>query len=60
MKLTLNGIIVIEDNPMCIDVYLREGFIEIKGDAEVSYSDMKRIAKENGINSYGMSKEVLQ
>jgi predicted double-glycine peptidase len=45
---------------MCIDVYLREGFIEVKGDADVSYSDMKRIAKENGINSYGMSKEVLQ
>jgi len=26
---------------------------------DITYADMKRIAKENGINSHGMSKETL-
>jgi len=59
MKLTMNGIIVIEENPICIDVYLRSGFVEVKDAEEITYADMKRIAKENGINSHGMNKDAL-
>jgi predicted double-glycine peptidase len=62
MKLVKDGVIVIENNPVCVSVWLRSGFVEVADeveDAEVSFTDMKRIAKENGINSYGMKKDEL-
>ncbi len=58
------GDMVIECIPLVSNVWAREGFLpfdeepqEIKD--EISYTEMKRIAKENGINSHGMKKEEL-
>jgi predicted double-glycine peptidase len=59
MKLVKDGVIVIENNPVCVSVWLREGFVEVKDADEITYADMKRIAKENGVNSHGMNKEAL-
>lgn len=57
------GDVIIECIPLVENVWAREGFApfdeepaEVK---EITYTDMKRIAKENGINSHGMSKETL-
>ena len=51
--------VIIECTSLTRNIWLREGFEEVEEESEVSYADMKRIAKENGINSHGMNKEAL-
>jgi hypothetical protein len=54
------GDMVIECIELVQNVWAREGFVPFDEEPkEITYQEMKRIAKENGINSHGMSKEVL-
>lgn len=52
------GDLVIECTEHVKNVWVRYGFEELT--EELTYQDMKRIAKENDINSYGMKKEELE
>jgi hypothetical protein len=62
------GDMIIECIELVRNVWEREGFVivneteEVKPvgkTTEITYADMKRIAKENGINSHGMNKDTL-
>ena len=59
------GDIIIECVDFVSNVWAREGFIlfdeepEELENGEIPYKEMKRIAKENGINSHGMKKDEL-
>lgn len=54
------GDVIIECIPLVENVWAREGFVPFDEEPEeLTYQDMKRIAKENGINSHGMNKEAL-
>lgn len=59
MKMT-NGKHVIETNEFLKNIWVREGFVPFDEEPEeINYTEMKRIAKENGINSHGMKKDEL-
>lgn len=61
MKLIKDGVVV-ECIPFHANIFTRDGYVpfdEEPEDNEISYTEMKRIAKENGINSHGMKKEEL-
>ena len=56
--------VIIECTDLTENIWKRNGFVpfdeepeEIVG--EMPYAEMKRIAKENGINSHGMKKDEL-
>lgn len=55
--------VVIECDNLTKNIWVRNGFVPFDEEPEdvkdITYADMKRIAKENGINSQGMSKETL-
>lgn len=58
--------VVIECTEFTQNIWKREGFVPFdeepedeEDEGEISYKEMKRIAKENGINSHGMKKEEL-
>ena len=60
--------VVIECDNLTKNIWVRNGFEEIEDiedideeevEGEMTYNEMKRIAKENGINSHGMKKETL-
>lgn len=57
------GDVVIECDNLTKNIWVRNGFVPFDEEPEdvkdITYADMKRIAKENGINSHGMSKETL-
>ncbi len=54
------GNTIIECTSFVSNVWERYGFVPFDEEPEeLTYQDMKRIAKENGINSHGMSKETL-
>ena len=54
------GNIIIECIPFVKNVWEREGFVPFDEEPEeISYTEMKRLAKEHGINSQGMKKEEL-
>ena len=59
MKFKKNDIVIECDN-FTKNVWEREGFVPFDEEPEeISYTEMKRLAKENGINSQGMKKEEL-
>ena len=59
MKLS-NGVHTIElpDDDMNVDVWERVGFVRIEGE-ELTYAELKTLAKEKGINTHGMKKEEI-
>lgn len=59
MKLS-NGVHTIElpDDDMNIDVWKRYGFVPSE-DNELTYQELKSLAKEKGINTQGMKKDEI-
>jgi hypothetical protein len=58
MKFKKNGITITVDNPNTYNVFIRNGFEKVE-DEELSYQDLKSLAKEKGINTHGMKKEEI-
>ncbi len=55
-----NGVHTIElrDNDLNVDVWERVGFVRVESE-ELSYPELKTLAKEKGINTHGMKKEEI-
>ena len=61
MKMS-NGVHTIECIELVKNVWEREGYTEVddtKDETEISYSELKTMAKEAGINTHGMKKEEI-
>lgn len=58
MKLVKDDIVVIENNPNCVSVWKRYGFVEAE-ENELTYQELKSLAKEKGINTQGMKKDEI-
>ena len=60
MKLIKDGVVV-ETTPFLKNIWTREGFVEYEEPEheEIGYQDLKKLAKEKGINSHGLKKDEL-
>lgn len=67
MKMT-NGVHIIECTEFVKNIWEREGFEVVSDDyelereeesGELTYQELKSLAKENGINTHGMKKEEI-
>ena len=59
MKMT-NGDTVIECDLFTKNIWVRYGFKEVEDtEDELSYTELKSLAKEKGINTHGMKKDEI-
>ena len=58
MKMT-NGTNTVETTEFLKNIWTREGYTVVEEVEELSYDEMKDIAKENGIKIHGMKKDEL-
>lgn len=64
MKMT-NGVHTIETTEFLKNIWVRDGFAEVtepeptEETDEMTYAEMKSLAKSKGINTYGMKKEDI-
>lgn len=59
MKMS-NGVHTIECIEFVKNVWERDGFTEVvEEESELTYSELKTLAKEKGINTHGMKKEEI-
>lgn len=57
MKFAKGDMVIIDEYPNNINVWKRNGFVEVT--EELTYQELKSLAKEKGINTQGMKKEEI-
>lgn len=58
--LVTNGKHTVETTEFLKNIWIRDGYVEVEEvEEELTYQELKSLAKEKGINTHGMKKEEI-